>query len=492
MRMKRNQNKDKSQKWVVSQNSHHKDRSPFLPSDSEDLCLCVASVGEARSSSNQQAEYIQRNHPHNCCKRCNNFDFNIDIQSLDISSGDCLFDNDKELSGSACAFYVPPPHQQALTTTESLTSRSRIEQDTQYIPQSQEAIEPRSNSKNKKEKMGLFRNLRRRLSSFKKSENSDYNGQIVDNNETSPNFSDVNTTPISGGSRREKNRSEHNSHCNIVSNGCDNVNSSLQKFISPKYNDLHSNTNRPTFENGKEKRGCVSKNISVLRYSNSSVHCDSHNLDDAISECAGIPSGHQFKCSKKPSEAVELVDCIDYDPIKEQTKIWSPKVWSLTQELFRLSKFGWYWGPITRNEAEDKLTNQPDGAFLVRDSSDERYLLSLSFRSYGVTLHTRIEHCNGMFSFYSQPDSEGYPSIVDLIEHSMKDAQTGIFYYSRSRSPDAPQFPVRLTKPVSRFTQVRSLQYLTRFVIRQYTRYDHIQQLPLPSTLKGWIEENQY
>ena len=176
-----------------------------------------------------------------------------------------------------------------------------------------------------------------------------------------------------------------------------------------------------------------------------------------------------------------------YDQVKEHGK-----VWSLSKELFKLSKFGWYWGPITRVEAEEKLANQLDGAFLVRDSSDDRYLLSLSFRSYGRTLHTRIEHCNGVFSFYAQHESEGYSSIVDLIENSMTDSQSGVFCYSRARMPGSPSFPVRLAKPVSRFAQVRSLQYLCRFIIRQYTRVDHIQQLPLPNSIKGWLEEGQY
>ncbi|XP_074646058.1 uncharacterized protein LOC141902297 [Tubulanus polymorphus] len=176
-----------------------------------------------------------------------------------------------------------------------------------------------------------------------------------------------------------------------------------------------------------------------------------------------------------------------YDEVRDV-----PKIWSLTKELLKLSRFGWYWGPLTRVEAEEKLSLQPNGAFLVRDSSDDRYLLSLSFRSNERTLHTRIEHCNGMFSFYAQPELEGYTSIVDLIEHSMNDSLSGVFCYSRARTPGEPSFPVRLTKPVSRFTQVRSLQYLCRFVIRQFTRLDHIQKLPLPNQIKGWLEENQY
>lgn len=42
-----------------------------------------------------------------------------------------------------------------------------------------------------------------------------------------------------------------------------------------------------------------------------------------------------------------------------------------------------------------KLEDKPDGSFLVRDSSDDRYILSLSFRSQGVIHHTRIEHYKG-------------------------------------------------------------------------------------------------
>ena len=46
-------------------------------------------------------------------------------------------------------------------------------------------------------------------------------------------------------------------------------------------------------------------------------------------------------------------------------------------------------------DAEMKLKGKPDGSFLVRDSSDPRYILSLSFRSQGITHHTRMEHYRG-------------------------------------------------------------------------------------------------
>ncbi|RXG51611.1 Suppressor of cytokine signaling 6 [Armadillidium vulgare] len=167
---------------------------------------------------------------------------------------------------------------------------------------------------------------------------------------------------------------------------------------------------------------------------------------------------------------------------------------SLAKEIRELSKYGWYWGPLNRSEAEEKLADQLDGAFLVRDSSDVKYLLSLSFRSYGKTLHTRIEHSNGWFSFYPQPDDDhdSYRSVVDLINHCISESDGGVFCYSRPLIKGSPSFPVRLTKPLSRFMQVRSLQYLCRFVIRQYTSINHIQNLPLPPKIQGYLQESYY
>ncbi|XP_058648469.1 suppressor of cytokine signaling 7 isoform X2 [Onychostoma macrolepis] len=167
---------------------------------------------------------------------------------------------------------------------------------------------------------------------------------------------------------------------------------------------------------------------------------------------------------------------------------------SFTASLRELERCGWYWGPMNWEDAEMKLRGKPDGSFLVRDSSDPRYILSLSFRSQGVTHHTRMEHYRGTFSLWCHPKFEDRcHSVVEFIERAIMHSKNGKFlYFLRSRVPGLPPTPVQLLYPVSRFSNVKSLQHLCRFCIRQLVRIDHIQELPLPKPLIVYLRKFYY
>ncbi|KAM9393139.1 uncharacterized protein KZ484_004361 [Pholidichthys leucotaenia] len=171
-----------------------------------------------------------------------------------------------------------------------------------------------------------------------------------------------------------------------------------------------------------------------------------------------------------------------------------PDAGSFATSLRELEKCGWYWGPMNWEDAEMKLKGKPDGSFLVRDSSDPRYILSLSFRSQSVTHHTRMEHYRGTFSLWCHPKFEDRcHSVVEFIERAIMHSKNGKFlYFLRSRVPGLPPTPVQLLYPVSRFSSVKSLQHLCRFCIRQLVRIDHIQELPLPTPLIAYLRKFYY
>ncbi|XP_044269702.1 suppressor of cytokine signaling 6 [Tribolium madens] len=161
-----------------------------------------------------------------------------------------------------------------------------------------------------------------------------------------------------------------------------------------------------------------------------------------------------------------------------------------TDEIISLSNCYWYWGPMPTAEAEEKLQFKPDGTFLVRDSASTNYLFSISFRSVGKTMHARIEYSRGRYNLCGTY-AEGFTTVTELIQDAMKTSENGIYCYSR-RGEQASEFPVRLTKPISRYEEVRSLKHLCKFVIRQYTNMNDIPKLPLPTVLHGYLLEKPY
>ncbi|KAG5874641.1 Suppressor of cytokine signaling 4, partial [Gonioctena quinquepunctata] len=151
----------------------------------------------------------------------------------------------------------------------------------------------------------------------------------------------------------------------------------------------------------------------------------------------------------------------------------------LVPDLLTITNCSFYWGKMDRYEAERLLDGKPEGTFLLRDSAQEEFLFSVSFRKYGRSLHARIEQWNHKFSFDSHdPGVYTSDTVYGLIEH-YKDPSSCMF------------FEPLLTWPLHRkFTF--SLQHLSRAVIVSRLTYDNINHLQLPKTLKTYLKEYHY
>ncbi|XP_059841731.1 suppressor of cytokine signaling 5a [Hypanus sabinus] len=151
----------------------------------------------------------------------------------------------------------------------------------------------------------------------------------------------------------------------------------------------------------------------------------------------------------------------------------------LVPDLLQITSNPCYWGVMDRYEAEALLDGKPEGTFLLRDSAQEDYLFSVSFRRYNRSLHARIEQWNHNFSFDAHDPCVFHSSTVTgLLEH-YKDPSSCMF------------FEPLLTVPLTR-TLPFSLQYICRAAICCCTTYDGIDALPLPPPLQEYLKEYHY
>ncbi|XP_070620386.1 suppressor of cytokine signaling 5-like [Erythrolamprus reginae] len=151
----------------------------------------------------------------------------------------------------------------------------------------------------------------------------------------------------------------------------------------------------------------------------------------------------------------------------------------LVPDLLQLTHLSCYWGVMDRYEAESLLEGKPEGTFLLRDSAQEDYLFSVSFRRYGRSLHARIEQWNHNFSFdVHDPSVFHAPTVSGLLEH-YKDPSVCMFFEPLLSVPVHRTFPF-------------GLQHLCRAVVTCCTTYDGIGHLPLPRALKEYLKEYHY
>ena len=151
----------------------------------------------------------------------------------------------------------------------------------------------------------------------------------------------------------------------------------------------------------------------------------------------------------------------------------------LVPDLLRIVNSPFYWGEMDRFEAERLLENKPEGTFLLRDSAQEEYLFSVSFRRYGRSLHARVEQWERRFSFDAHdPAVFAAETVTALIEH-YKDAGRCMF------------FEPLLTRPLPR-SFVFPLSHLCRAAIVDCVGYDDVARLRLPRVLRRFLMEYHY
>ncbi|CAD7014392.1 suppressor of cytokine signaling 4 [Ceratitis capitata] len=144
----------------------------------------------------------------------------------------------------------------------------------------------------------------------------------------------------------------------------------------------------------------------------------------------------------------------------------------------------WYWGEISRLDAQKQLSDKPTGSFLVRDSETRGCQFTLSFRIVNVTFHYRLEYHDGYWHF----EELQYESIVEMIKDILYRCTNDNFVcFVKVQNELQPPCPVILKYPLSRYFKMPQLQDLCRRVVQQHATCEEIEMLPIPPKLQEYL-----
>lgn len=170
----------------------------------------------------------------------------------------------------------------------------------------------------------------------------------------------------------------------------------------------------------------------------------------------------------------------------------------LLRTILSLPSEGYYYGDITVAEAESMLQEQPNGAFLVRDSSDSQCssdLFTITFKIQDRFGSVRVDYAKGYFSLSLQdPGLPLFHTIMDLISYcqhrSVAQKLPVCILTGHRQNQDVHLY---LTKPVCRHRQMHSLLYFCRQSVHKYVTKDLLDKLGLPKRLvEYYVKHNPY
>lgn len=170
----------------------------------------------------------------------------------------------------------------------------------------------------------------------------------------------------------------------------------------------------------------------------------------------------------------------------------------LLQTITTLPTEGYYYGGISVSEAEGMLKEEPNGAFLVRDSSDSHSnsdLFTITFKIQNRFGSVRVDYAKGYFSLSLQdPGLPLFHTMMDLVsycQHRSTVLKLPVCVLTgHQHNQDVHLY---LTKPVCRHHKMHSLLYLCRESIHHIVTKDVLDKLGLPKRLVGfYVSQNPY
>ncbi|PNF26932.1 hypothetical protein B7P43_G14810 [Cryptotermes secundus] len=165
----------------------------------------------------------------------------------------------------------------------------------------------------------------------------------------------------------------------------------------------------------------------------------------------------------------------------------------LAATLRALRTSGWYYEGLSWQESAEALQSTSPGTFLVRDSSDPRFLFSLSVQTERGPTSVRLHYVCGQFRLDAEPRLAPlmplFECVVRLVEYyieATKDSarhKEQVWVDARGHMYSH----ILLTTPLYKKQQLPSLQHLARLAINRATS-----QLPLPTLLLHYLKEYPY
>ncbi|XP_023676111.1 suppressor of cytokine signaling 3b [Paramormyrops kingsleyae] len=165
-----------------------------------------------------------------------------------------------------------------------------------------------------------------------------------------------------------------------------------------------------------------------------------------------------------------------------------PEYQLVLKAVHKLKESGFYWGAVDGKDANGLLSAEPAGTFLVRDSSDNRHLFTLSVKTASGTKNLRIQFDGTSFFLQTEPmgssPAPSFDCVLKLVHHYMtSEAGPRSTYFIHT---GMEKIPLELLRPLT--TSMSSLQHLCRKTVNGHLDVSSKRE-QLPQSLQNFLED---